>query len=87
MCLEPAFFVGDVGVHEVRVRFSEVDNPFYNSKNATETTGDEKSDELDDAFLGVAEVELMNSEASEKNAEDAGNEFFLSTWDEALGWN
>src|SRR5690606_20176835 len=66
--LEPAFFAGDVGGHEVLVGLGQVDDAFDQADDAgdegAETEGEHADEQHDDALLGVTENELMDAKAS-----------------------
>jgi hypothetical protein len=60
--LEPALFPGDVGGDKILVALGEVNDAFNETDDATDATGKDADDDLDDAFLCVAEYEFMNSQ-------------------------
>ena len=62
-----------VGVHVA----DEDHDPLDEAPDAEQAAGDDAGDDLDDALLGVAQVEAVDAEAAEQDAEDAGHHLLL----------
>src|ERR1051325_1925769 len=76
--LEPAAFILDVRSNEFFVRLREVDNTFYHSNDAADPAGHACNNDLDNAFGGIAENELMHPKAAEQDAANACDHFLFS---------
>jgi uncharacterized protein (UPF0210 family) len=77
LILKPAFFVRYVGVDEFLVAFGEVNDALNETDYPADTASADADDDLNDAFLGVAEDELMDSEAAHQDAENATQDFLF----------
>jgi hypothetical protein len=75
--LEPSFFAGDIGVDEIVITFRQVNDPFNQPDEAADPAGDNGDHNLNDALLGVAQVELVYAKAAQQNAEDSGHNFLF----------
>jgi transcriptional regulator of nitric oxide reductase len=75
--LEPASFIGDVGVDKILVTFGEVNDALDETDYSADAAGEEADDDLDDAFLGVAEDEFMDSQAAQQNAKDSAQDLLV----------
>ncbi len=64
MILEPAFATDDISRNEFVFGFGEVENSLDKAENGTEATGNNCDDNLDNSFLGIAEVEFVNTKAT-----------------------
>ena len=71
--LEPTFLASYVGCFEFFIRLSEVNDTFDKTNDRCSTTRYESDNDLNDAFFGVAKVKLVNSQTSEEDPEDAGD--------------
>src|SRR4029079_5575930 len=77
--LEPGLAAVDVGGDELVVRLGEVDDPLDHADQRADAAGQQRDDDLDDPLLLVAEVELVDAEAAQHDAEDAGSQLLLGT--------
>jgi hypothetical protein len=75
--LEPAFSAGDVNPDKILVALRKINDALDEADDAAEAASHHADDQLDDAFLGVAEVELVDAKAAQKNAEDASHNFLF----------
>jgi hypothetical protein len=73
--LEPTFLAGDVGGDKSLVALGQINDAFDQPDNAADAK--ESQNQLDDALLGVAKVELMDAQAAQQNAKDAGHDFLF----------
>ena len=68
--LEPALVAFDVSGVELFIGLGEINDAFHQADESANTSNKGKHD-LDDAFLGVAKVELVDAESSDKDSQDS----------------
>jgi len=61
---EPPLAARDISLDEFRIAFCEVNNPLDESYDAEETAGYQAENQLDNSFLGVAQIEFMDRQAT-----------------------
>ena len=78
---EPGVLAGDVGAVELFVALGQVEDSFDQADDADdrgdETAGDDRHHQHDDAGRGISEIKFVNAEASEQNAQNSGDDFFV----------
>src|ERR1035438_6170977 len=81
--LEPGFPVRDVGVDEILVALGQIDDALDEANNPNNTrrqaAGQDADQQHDDAFGGVAEDELVDSQITEQDSEDSTDDFLFGS--------
>ena len=73
--LEPAFATGLICRDEFFVGLGQVNDAFNQANESTRAASHDGDHDLDDSLFGVAEEELMDSQTSQENSQDASNDF------------
>jgi hypothetical protein len=75
--LKPAAFVRDVGVDEILVTLGKVDDALDEANHAAKATSAHGDHDLDDSFLRVTEVKLVDGQTTQQDAENSGDDFLF----------